>query len=738
MADTLQSLYRKSNLRLARSIRLKIKAEALAMNAALLKKPDPNRPETWPYYLHLAGKYHESDTVMKVISIDTLKEIDFTYNNLLEHRATWDAYQIGTLNYFLLCEQYPHQIDLIKGILSPIDIDVAIAARDFQILDYDRNLVEPQEITLIEELQKRIDAVVETGYQERYNVTQELYCSGFYVVLINTIIRSIFNIRKSRTRTSEVHSFYLWSYLGSHGRLNRFKEYLTYSQAMWLYQNIDVVENNAGKTEIFNDLIENILTVRSIPLHGYDIWHNTENIPDQIYPDVEMAKLPLNHYAVSPFGITIDKVEDVLSKEVPLAPRNIDYYPDKLATIPEVIKIQESNRFNTKVLDSEMVDRTDALPVTYANAVLNHWIYWSATDKYLATINVVHPTSQELITMTSKESVILWLYCMYRMYEIDVIDIPTVLVTNVQRDQCPTFDELRGITEPRFVSPNSIYIALREYTYINKIISIQTFFEKLSSVHQNQLNHWYLFSSVDDMYTRGQLELMTLRFKKDHRCSLVSAPTSFLQFFKSKNWTVTNFSQKTYELLADEILKKATGESFRDKMSIDAMQQAMIAIMQQLNSYNIQFIRKVNVEPVKILNLPIVRFGNERSKGRMNAGLKVGIKIRTEDQFKAGIKEFLDITDIVDIQKFALRNRLKMKLSTDLDFHGVAKIKQHVQVKLARVVIDSSFIPGIERDMSSSDIDRIRTIDYYPDSVEVNGFKTDMGSVKVYPYRNED
>ena len=108
MADTTQTLYVSSVLGLVRSLTIKYKAtaDALNKNVPLGYVVDLEKPETWRYYKHLAGQYHELDTPRVVTSLDTLQEIEFTYDNLKEHRATWAGYQIGTKNYFYLIKRY--------------------------------------------------------------------------------------------------------------------------------------------------------------------------------------------------------------------------------------------------------------------------------------------------------------------------------------------------------------------------------------------------------------------------------------------------------------------------------------------------------------------------------------------------------------------------------------------------------------------------------------------------------
>ena len=80
-------------------------------------------PRTNPYWIHLAGEYTSNDTIMRVISIDTGEEIDFTKTVLDNHPKTKQSYRIGTSFYTSLCKRYPNQVDLIKSILYPVTVN---------------------------------------------------------------------------------------------------------------------------------------------------------------------------------------------------------------------------------------------------------------------------------------------------------------------------------------------------------------------------------------------------------------------------------------------------------------------------------------------------------------------------------------------------------------------------------------------------------------------------------------
>ena len=157
--------YHASCMKLAKSMVLKSTATAIAMNNEVNAKfaaydtsylVDTLHPETWRYYCHLQGKYHYTDELMQVRSLDTLQTIDFTPENLKLHRATWIHYKDKGEYYYELIAKYPDQHLLVDGICNPIDFETAYKAEEYSILDYDRSLVEEQEVDLIPKLNRQI------------------------------------------------------------------------------------------------------------------------------------------------------------------------------------------------------------------------------------------------------------------------------------------------------------------------------------------------------------------------------------------------------------------------------------------------------------------------------------------------------------------------------------------------------------------------------------------------------
>lgn len=194
------TLYIEQVLQLAETIVIKSTDSAEALNRYVADyygsfMVDTTNPKSWKYYMNISGQYHETDTEMTVVSMDTLEPIVFSKETLALHRATARAYAYGTRQYRELVSQYPNQEMLILGILYPVDIDTAIAADNGQILGYPPGLVEENEYSFIVKLQAWINGYIGRWVNTQYGLSDELYPATWLGIMYLQLVPTILNIR---------------------------------------------------------------------------------------------------------------------------------------------------------------------------------------------------------------------------------------------------------------------------------------------------------------------------------------------------------------------------------------------------------------------------------------------------------------------------------------------------------------------------------------------------------------
>lgn len=386
---------------------------------------------TWKYYLNISGEYHPTDEDMFVTSLDTLEIIKFTKANLNIHKATARNYAFGTRGYSELVLKYPKQENLIMGILYPVDIQKAINAPDGTILTYPSHLVESNEYSLISKLQNWINQYKLRWTNTQYGISDELYLAVNLGIMYLNLVPAILCFRLEACKTNEAHSYHVKQYLASHGLFDTYLDKLTNKQLMFFYRNINYIERNIGQRYIFDWLIEHIMTDRSLPIAEYTMRHDTENQIENLYPEIRFRRKAINPV---PSGNIIETIslDEILTKQDPLAKDNARYKEDVSPVIKEKMENSLSNVVMTKVLESAMIDDSNSSSYSLEDTLINHWLDLTNKGTYNTNIEITNPKNGEKIPLTAKDAYTFMWYAFCKTLNIDVEEIPTMLAKRVQ------------------------------------------------------------------------------------------------------------------------------------------------------------------------------------------------------------------------------------------------------------------------------------------------------------------
>lgn len=690
MSSAYYELYLKGVLDLVGTMVVKSEVSAQAINnrlRAMLYTVDDLAPATWKYYLNLAGKYHHSDTPMTVKSLDTREEIPFTVEALDIHRTTKREYTYRSRYYNELVERYPNQVELILGILNPVDMSTAIAADDHTILYYDTSLVESNEIDLIPRLQTWIYALYNRWNVPDYNVTESLFPAGQLAMMFAFMPKQILNIRLDNCKTDKAHSFHIRQYLTSFGRLDPYFDYMSRKLQLFLYRNIRYLNLNAGKQETFETLTEKVLTDRYFPLAEYTLRHNSETQSEDLYPSVQLRRQSLNGLS-SALGADIKTVSQVLDLEQSLARRNSDVQSEATLEITQAMKNSLSSELKTKVLESNVLDKTDAEPFTLSEVTFNHWIYLASIGRYNSVFTVTSPSTGEDLYLTAKEMFILWLYAYNKARGVRMEVVPNITANRVKRIPGPTIEELRGIVNERYVDDRYLKIALSDQPAITSYVSVDAFKELCVKLHRASLRHRDLTVYQDHYLTRGQLEQMTDRFYMDYRCNLADE-IPYDDWLAARALNLEAMSESELDLLASSVYSQATGQDLTAAKSLQDIHTAHLRLMSQLSSYSIQFIQQINTSALKIEDWVYVRMGDQESKGFDGARVLVPIST-TQDMTARGKPAYFPDRATIGMVDQVLYTRDQLyrdiRLNTELLAAGNGYVKERLAVIENRIL----------------------------------------------------
>jgi hypothetical protein len=614
MSSAYYELYLKDIFDFVGTLVIKSNVAAVAINNWLTinqHKVDSTRPETWKYYLNMSGVYHVSDVPMTIKSLDNSEVIELTVENLKLHRNTRREYRYRSRYYNELVEAYPTQEELIQGILNPVSITDAIAANDHTILYHDATLVESGEIDLLYNLQQWIYAFFTRWDVPDYSYTESLFTAAQLGVLYTFLPKQIINLRLANCKTDRAHSFHIKQYLTSFGRLDPYVDFLTHKQRLFFYRNIRYLNHNSGKVETFEKLTKKVMTDRYFPLAGYTIRHNTETLIEDLYPTIELRRETINGID-SALGEDIKSVHEVLDLEQGLARINLDVQEEAEVSIPRLMKNSLSSSLETKVLESNVLDKTDAEPFTLADVVFNHWVYFSTTGRYNSIFTITNPTTGEDLYLTSKEMFILWIYVYNKALGSELIVVPNIIAKRVKRNPLPTYTELRGLVQKRYVSDDFIYASLDKQPVFNSLISVDAFKETCGDIHKTILRHRDLSVYQQHYITRGEIEMMTDRFYMDYECNLADGMT-YVDWMASQSLDLSQMSDADLNILSTSIYTLTTGQNLVAVKSLQEIHTAHIRLMTQLSSYSIQIIQQINTSSLKIEDWTYVRYGDIES-----------------------------------------------------------------------------------------------------------------------------
>lgn len=569
---------------------------------------------TWKYYMNLQGQYHPADLPMSVTSIDTLQTIAFTVENLTTNLATARAYAFGTPQYNQLVAQYPTQELLIRCIVNPVVFQKdlygqLIIPTDGTILWYDPTLVESNETNLMVSLQQWLYMLYTRWDNAAYTLVDDLYATSFLGVLYALLPVEILNIRTANCKTRFAHSFHVREYLASNGGLDIYIDTLTTEQKLWLYRNIRWIQRNAGKQVTFQWLIANLMTASGLPLAEWNMQQDTSSMPGSLVPTPEFVRSPLN-FGYSVAGQDTVSVEGLFNLEVPLAKDNLTVETDDVASATTAMANSNFNALKTKVLESTVIDMTDASLYTLSDCLLNQWMYWAYSGRYRAVISVNDPHTGEPFNVPVKDAFLLYLYTYNLSVGQSLINIPDVVATHVQRIPPPSYTAMRAMSDPQYITQQDITSALSVLPSTGICISTDAFYNACLDIQAGIAAGRELYCAKEDLNQRAQMEIVTQFCYCDVLLPYSGGSTvSYTNWLTTQGYQFGEYTTEEWSALATQLLSEATGANLLNIRNLKDMQAAMLGLMSQLSSYSIQYIQSINNSKIKVIDWSAFRLG---------------------------------------------------------------------------------------------------------------------------------
>lgn len=554
----------------------------------------------WRYYKHLSGTYHSLDEDIKITSLDDSTEIIFNRENLKRHKKTRSVYLYNRKYPDALKEKYPEQTVLINGILRPTDIDTAINAPDGKVLTYNQDLIEKQEYRLIPEIELYVRGFLHRTQMESLLESEDMYAVDMASKLYSFLAVRLLDIRNKYVRTSQTHTFHIMAFLASNQRLDEFAPYLTYDQMLFLYRNILYVEQHTGMQHTFDILVQNLLTVRNLPIYDYTLRQRDMDLDaGELQPYPIFVKNQLNlRTGLSSRDLNEWDIDDILFKEVPLAADNTNSYEAYLVETQKLTGRSSISNLPTKLLEVSAIDPEDVDPIKLIDVLINEWMHQAATGMYTTQLEIVNPLNGDTIRLDPKGMFLLYIYAHAAGFHgVEMKEIPTFIAKQVLRKRWIDDEEYLKILE--FDHFNGWDDEIEFFTKTHPVqfveaLTPEEFLEQaLMLLKRQRVRHQYAFQSHRSTNRTGRRAMYHYNYVDEFCDFKEEYIQSYEDFFTYIALDNEKMSADAWKDLAMEALDKATLFGSMNRISLKEIQAAMVRLFRRLSSYTVQFIEEI-------------------------------------------------------------------------------------------------------------------------------------------------
>lgn len=582
-------------INLTKSIVIKNHQEAKLYNDYLIAQyPGYNVPsdvKEWRYYQHLAGKYHSTDTTIRITSVDNGTTINLTKEALIVHKKTKAELLKFDLLYDDIVKKYPEQKLLVRSIIaSPIytDLDKITKLPDYSIVAYDKTLIEENEHDVIPSLQERINNYKHIWLIPYYQNSDNLFLASQYHILYNFLVTSILAVRLENAKTMSAHSFHIRLYLASHFNLDKYQIFLTRRQQLYLYRNLLYFANRSGQNHVFRTLINELFNEHNVSVVSY-VFHQRNALDSQMRTEYVYNQQLLNSKNLE--HNTIDYSLDYLSgKESKVAPSN----SIELTLNREVIDSENKNsRFSkllTKDLETILIDETDSVAQKLMDTIVDYLAFLLKYNQVNFLTEITDPVTNVTYRLGCADLFKLFTICLYAAHNVKINEFPQYRIKKVFARQMPSKDFLlKLLYKKKFRYDTDTQTLLDAIPPYRNLITSFEFTEFVTDIYKLNIGIWEMLCNTSELDDNGQLALIADSITQE---DLYTFDGESVQTFLSRvglrdprEYEKVNLQSYTFSIL-DSLFDKKLSYLNRLKKLQDALSQVFF----KFNSYTVQLL----------------------------------------------------------------------------------------------------------------------------------------------------
>lgn len=656
-------------------------------------------PNNWKYYMNLNGEYftgngsdYFTDIPMTIFSIDINAVITLTRETILTSPITYAELLTYGDTFIQLVNTYPEQEMLIRGILTPVNKATAIAADDLTILSYSTDLVCPNEVTLIQDIQSWINNYKVRWFVPAFAVSDRLYPASFLAVLYLAIPGVIINIRLNNCKTAQVHEFHLWNYLAGYYRLDRFKNKIPYTQALYLYRNIEYLTHNAGCRATMDMLHNDFALPYGLQLYSFVLRQDANAALENLNSNKLTSLTNSVRFNKYPYGepghiediTTYVPTNQVVNKLLPLAKLNPVNFNQDIIKINDGVLHTPITELPTGIIECNVLKNSSSNLINILQEKLQYWLYLSANGRIRYKYNLTTPSlGVTTITLDSKSAIVILLHIANRLQKIDTDIIPDVIVRGIPTVPRLSETALKKLIEKKYwqgmvVANNIAPIHWDRYqdiasahTVIPTVVnSLPEFLRSVDTLMDNKIRHILLPSLEYDSMGRSELASIVNQFYTHHTC-LFTEYTTYTEFFYNLGLNFNDVNDSGLLTIANLLLKAFIGVD-TETVKLQSPYSDMVQILEIISSYTLQFVlgnTSSNIEPIDwpyMYPKPfMVKYTG--SLYRINVGLDVNDRIPLMSRMD--VEHILATYDTYHNTKITLNTSVMLDVGLDSTFY---------------------------------------------------------------------
>ena len=559
----------------------------------------------WKYYKNINGEYFTgdnpdvssgNDVIMFINSLDTGNVIAFTKENFVNSPLTKKAYKHNSEEYKNLVSKYPSQVQLINGIISPVEKEKAIAASDWEILSYDSSLVESNEKNLIPNIQEWLYKFSVRWYNKYYILTDSLYSATFHAILYAQLPSLIINFRLNNCKTNQVHSWHVWQYLSSHYNFGKFKGVISPNQAAFLYHNIDWLITHKGTSEVLDFLYANFIKGSGLDLYSYVLRKDNENIVSQsTLPKILLSDVKYNRYRYGEPNLIEDSststpVNTVVNKMIPLATLNHTRVDRDIESTYDKMRRMPYTEIPTGILEC-LPEFQTGFSINKRIESLKYWFYISSLGLFKKQFILTVPGGISGLTLNSNDSITVLLYCLNVYGKVNEDKISPIYLEGILNAPENAERLMRNIVDKSSVSDGLTYDfvldALEDLVTYSEIKNDSEFINVVKVLSTRKMRHFLLLGLVNSSTLRTQLNRMVEVLYPVVTCDFVN-DLNYTDFFNRIGVSKDSLNQGNVGFVVNSIISSYLNNDVVS--SPTPKYKAMEEILSTLSSYTLKYV----------------------------------------------------------------------------------------------------------------------------------------------------